>query len=215
MAKAKMQWLKKYTKLEYLQSILEERRLYLGNPKDWPDKNDSKLIQLYSGASGAFEMRATCLAEAADRFHFWAIFGECEKGVCLWFDKASLLGDIHKDQSLIADKVKYRSSNGLRKLERRLVPFAKREQYQDEREFRILRVKPARHVAADKFEFSAFSLRRIYLNPWLSRIAAEREKTKISNFLGSEFRHVKVFQNRTLRQKSWIEAAKDALSTSF
>ena len=72
MAKAKMQWLKKYTKLEYLQSILEERRLYLGNPKDWPDKNDSKLIQLYSGASGAFEMRATCLAEAADRFHFCA-----------------------------------------------------------------------------------------------------------------------------------------------
>ena len=215
MVKAKIQWLKKYTKLEYLQLILKERQLHLGDPKDWLDKNDSKLIQLYSGASGAFEMRATCLAEAADRFHFWAIFGECEKGVCLWFDKASLLGDIRKDQSLIAENVQYLSSDGLRKLERRFVPFAKREQYQDEREFRVLRVKPTQHVAADKFEFSAFSLRRIYLNPWLSRIAAEREKTKISNLLGSEFRHVKVLQNRTLRQNSWIEEAKDALSTSF
>lgn len=214
MAKAKSQWLKKYTKLEYLQLILKTRHLHLGNPKCWPDKNDSKLIQLYSAASGAFAMRATCLTAAADRFHFWAIFGECEKGVCLWFDKMSLLGDIGNDQSLVAEKAQYRSPDGLRKLERRLVPFAKREQYKDECEFRILRVKPAQHVAADKFEFSASSLKRIYLNPWLSRDAVEQEKAKISKLLGSDFRHVKVFQNRTLRQKSWIEAAKDALSTS-
>lgn len=205
-------WLKKYTKLEHLPSIIKEKQLHLGNPKDWEDKNDGELVRLYSEASGTFEMRATCLTGAADRYHFWEIFGKREQGVCIWFDRAELLRDIREDQSLVAKNAKYIQPARLSKTERALIPFAKREQYADEREFRVLRVKPAANTEADKFRFSASSLKRIYLNPWLSAPLVEQEKAKLSHLLSSDYEHVEVRQNRALRKSDWINAAKDALA---
>ncbi len=157
MAKETANWLKKYTELRHLKPMLEKRQLHLGAPESWDDKNDSELIQLYSKASGGFEILVNCLTMAKDRFHFWDIFGKRENGVCLWFDKAELLADIHKDQSLVANNVQYKLPKELRELEPRRIPFAKRKQYQDEDEFRVLRVKPNGHMAPDKFEFSASS----------------------------------------------------------
>jgi hypothetical protein len=214
MQAAKTVWLKKYTRLSYLPEILKKRRLHLGDPKDWTDKNDSKLIGLWSCAFDVPDIRVTCLAEAPDRFHFWDIFGECEKGVCLWFDKSILLDDIRKDTSLISEMVQYRSLAGLRQLDARLVPFAKREQYGDEREFRVIRVKPVQHIPADKFEFSALSLRRIYLNSWLSSTEAKKWRDDISGLLATEFVDVKVRQNRVLSYQPWIRAAEAALGKS-
>lgn len=213
MAKRTANWLKKYTKLRHLQPMLENRQLHLGAPEGWDDKNDSELIQLYSKASGGFVVRVNCLTMAQDRFHFWDVFGERENGVCLWFDKVGLLADIQKDQSLVANNVQYKLPSELCKLEPKYVPFAKRKQYQDEDEFRVLRVKPAEHMALDKFEFSASSLRKIYLNPWLKNSEVVFQKGYIGNMLGNELGHVEILQNRTLRKQDWIDAAKQALKT--
>ena len=204
---ANSSWLKKYTRLEHLKGILQERQLYLGDPKDWEDRNDSEVIRLSSTTFGGFNLRATCLTEAVDRYHFWHIFGGREHGVCLWFEKYSLLNDVENDPSLIADLVQYRNARDLSRLEPKSIPFTKRDQYSDEREFRILRVERARNVVSEKFAFSAHSLRRIYLNPWLSFAAAKRKKAEISSWLGRDLEHVHVYQNRSLRQKSWIDAA--------
>ena len=207
---SKKHWLKKYTKLEYLHATLQQRQLYLGYPKEWDDKNDSECIRLYSATSDGFEIRATCLTEAADRFHFWHVFGEREKGVCLWFDKNSLLNDIKNDASLVANEVQYPTCRKLSQIEPHLIPFIKREQYQDEREFRVLRVKAAHNTAADKFSFSARSLRRVYLNPWLSSKTVEQEKSKIAGMLKNGLKHVEVLQNRSLRHDDWIAAVSSA-----
>lgn len=207
----KTSWLKKYTKLEYLADTLRKQELHLANPKkDWDDKNDSKCLDLYSDICGGFEVKATCLTEAEDRFHFWHIFGERENGVCLWFEKSSLLRDVNRDASLIAGNVNYPPVKNLKRLERRLIPFTKREQYADEIEFRILRVKAANCTAIDKFSFSPLSLKRVYLNPWLTRKDVQTEKSNVSRILGDKLAHVKVFQNRSLKQRSWIDAVSSA-----
>jgi len=166
---SKKHWLKKYMKLENLERTLKEKQLHLGNPTvDWDDKNDSECIRIYSAKkSQGFEILGTCLTEAADRFHFWHIFGDKEKGVCLWFEKESLIKDIMTDGSLVANKVEYRRAEQLSKLKADLLPFVKREQYRDECEFRVLRVRAAQKLPTDKFSFSANSLKRIYLNSWL------------------------------------------------
>lgn len=36
------QWLKKYSKLDYLDGILRNRRQHLGDPSDWHNENDSE-----------------------------------------------------------------------------------------------------------------------------------------------------------------------------
>lgn len=207
-------WLKKYTRLEHLSSVLEKRQLHLGDPAHWDDKNDSELIQIYSHASGAVETRSACLTGAADRYHFWAVFGENTKGVCLWFDRDDLLSDIQKDQTLMAGPVQYMSASKLSKLKLRKIPFAKREQYADEQEFRVLRRYSSRGPSTDGFGFSVASLKRIYLNPWLTGKALNREKVSVWAMLEKGYKHVELYQNRTLKKQAWIEAAKSAAKTS-
>ncbi|OWY04617.1 hypothetical protein B6V75_00215 [Thioclava sp. F1Mire-8] len=204
-------WLKKYTKIKYLEGILRERQLHLSSPSEWDDKNDSMVVKLYSNKFLSFDAVGTCLTGAPDRFHFWHIFGEREQGVCLWFERKALVNDIKGDTTLSSGEVLYRLPEDVRFLEDDQIPFAKREQYQDECEFRVLRTKKPKHMAFDKFSFSALSLQRIYLNPWLSRSEVTRQKRKISDLLKDDLAHVKVWQNRTLRKRKWIDAVAEAL----
>ncbi len=203
-------WLKKYTKLEHLQSILENNSLHLGKPKRWPDKNDSELIRLYSKESGFFETRATCLTAAADRYHFWVVFGECKHGVCLWFDRERFLKDLEGDETLIANQVQYMTLDELSQVNLDTIPFAKRQQYADEREFRVLRRYPIEGPDKDGVAFSTHSLRKIYLNPWLNGKHVKQKKDWVSAMLTSGYEHVDVLQNRSLRRQRWINAARSA-----
>lgn len=205
-------WLKKYTKIEFLPEILDKKQLHLGDPTSWDDKNDSAAIRLYADRLNGFEIRATCLTQARDRFHFWHIFGERESGVCLWFDKKALLRDIDQDASLIGQPVLYPNSENLQKTKLKDVAFTKRQQYRDEREFRVLRFQKPRGVALDKFKFSASSLERIYFNPWLSKKAKELYDRVIGQQLQGELGHVNLMQNRSLRKQDWIDTLTEAAS---
>lgn len=203
-------WLKKYTKLEYVIEIPRNRELHLGDPASWDDQNDAEAIRLYSKRRCNFSIKAICLTQASDRFHFWHIFGGRELGVCLWFDRKSLLQDIKQDVSLISDMVQYPPIKNLPRIRRDEIPFTKREQYRDECEFRVLRVKSAIGIAPDKLKFSPLSLRKIYLNPWLSPSSVDLHKRVFNQQLKSDFAHVELKQNRSLRMQKWI----DALSAS-
>lgn len=214
MAEAKTVWLKKYTELEYLESILRNRHLHLGDPKTWPDKNDSKLVEMYSKKFNVPDIRGTCLTEAPDRFHFWSIFGKCEEGVCLWFEKNSLLQDIEKDKSLTSRPVKYCTIAQMRDLDADSVPFAKRAQYSDEREFHIIRKRlepEGPNDQSDKFEFSISSLKGIYLNSWLGSGEVESWTERIKEYLDNDFAGVCVKQNKIINSDEWIKAAHMAL----
>jgi len=195
-------------KLEHLERTLQDKNLHLGNPdKDWPDRNDSKCINMYSSQKNqSFPILGTCLTEASDRFHFWHIFGEKEKGVCLWFRKDKLIEDVQGDASLIFGNVQYKTTKDLIGVKAHQVPFIKRSQYEDEREFRILRISPANKTPIDKFSFSPSSLERIYLNPWLSTEGYKSEASKITRLLKNEINHVKLMQNRSLEKNEWLEA---------
>jgi hypothetical protein len=204
---SKKRWLKKYTKLEYLSDVLSNQQLHLGHPRSWDDRNDAAAIGLYRNQTDACEIRATCFTQAKDRFHFWHIFGERQNGVCLWFDKDALVKDIAEDTSLIAEEVKYPVMSALSRTELKEIPFTKREQYADEQEFRVLSVRGADITSSDKLKFSPFSLKRIYLNPWLTKIQVETNKQLINRLL-REFGYskIEIFQNRTLEHKNWIES---------
>lgn len=194
--------------------MLTKRELHLGKPQNWQDRNDGKLLELFSTNSGCVEIRATCLTSAADRFHFWAVFGQCKKGVCLWFDKAELMQDIACDETLRSGFVRYESAKTLAQLEPAEIPFTKREQYADEREFRVMKTYSSSNPGMDGFKFSAASLKRVYLNPWLNPAEVKQEKQRLAQLLQSDLDHVEIRQNRALKNLGWIEAAKQALAAS-
>jgi hypothetical protein len=203
------QWLKKYTEIKYLNSILAKRHLYMADPCAWPDKNDSTLVEVYSKAVSATKTRITCLTEAPDRFHFWTVFGGERNGVCLWFDREALLADVNADDSVRGQSVRYLRPKELSKVSVAELPFSKRSQYEDESEFRIIRSQDDQcRVESDTFEFSANSLKRVYFNSWLNSAELVREKEKIQPLLELEFSHVKLLQSRMLNMRRWILAAR-------
>lgn len=195
-------WFKKYTEMKHIEDILGACSLHLGDPAVWQDKNDAELIAIYAEATSVPIIRATCLTMAADRFHFWTVFGQQNGGVCFWFDRNSLLADIKRDTTLVAQNVLYRKPRNLREL-----PFSKRSQYADEREFRVL--KPFQSKGGkSSFSFSPASLRRIYLNAWLTPDEVLKQRERIERLLGGKLGHVEVLQSRVLRRQQWIDDAR-------
>jgi hypothetical protein len=212
---AEPRWLKKYTKLKYLQRMLELEELHLGSPNTWEDENDAALVKRFSDLTKASTVRATCLTSAPDRFHFWAVFGDREMGVCLWFNRKKLLNDISSDKSLRASDVEYMSTKKLKaNTNVQNLPFAKRLQYSDEQEFRILRSIATHDEANAGFRFSPKSLERIYLNPWLKKVDLTSAKTKVGELLAKDYRHVRLLQSRALANQKWIKAAETSLLTN-
>ena len=202
----KGKWLKKYTKLKYLEGILEESSLFLGEPDSWPDKNDGEAMKLYKVGKKIQSIRATCLNMGADRYHFWEVYGGREHGVCLWFDSSLLLRDIKDDATLSHRAVHYRFSSEGRDLKLSDLPFLKRQQYSDEREYRVVRECCVAQSCSGKLKFSPKSLVRIYLNPWLDDV----EVANYSNVIHSndEFRTVQVLQNNSLLHGGWVSGLK-------
>ena len=207
-------WLKKYTRLEFLEIILKEEQLHLGDPALWTDKNDSELIQIYTSAAGFSKTRSTCLTMAPDRYHFWALFGEESKGVCLWFDRRKLLADIANDNSLRSGLVQYLKPSGLSGVKLHEIPFVKRAQYTDEQEFRVIRNFKSTDKLTVGLRFSPSSLIRIYLNAWLSDDELNLMKAQVGPMLKQKYGHVRLLQSKMLRYERWIDAAKNAAHSS-
>ena len=204
--------LKKYMKLEHLKDTLENKRLFLGDPNSWEDKNDAKLMELFKEARGYAAIRVTCLTASADRYHFWDIFGEKERGVCLWFDRVQLLDDISHDPNLCAGEVQYYMPESLETKTVDHLPFAKRAQYADEREFRVLRCYQKGEEVKGALRFRPSSLKGVYLNPWLSQNGGEFDmwKEQIRKWIESAGygQEIEILQNKTIYYPKWIEAAK-------
>ena len=205
-------WLKKYTDIKHLKGILKRNSLFLGDPDAWPDKNDVYAIKL-AHPSGA---RVTCMTMSADRYHFWTDYGGGLNGVCLWFNPQKFKRHVKGDNSLIAGEVVYPPMNREKteltfgKMKPASSAFVKRQQYADEREFRVIR---SGSDADTDLSFSKPSLERIYLNSWLEKCCADRMRKEIQDQLNDlkGYEHVKIKQNRVCDHKDW----KDALEKSF
>lgn len=206
-------------KIEHLRETLDKSKLFLGKPeclvekgkkKGWIDENDVKLVEIYKRKRNIADIRVTCLTVGADRFHFWEVFGEGKLGVCLWFNNDELLDDIKKDKTLNPRKVNYYTPTKLIKnYSIDGLPFAKREQYRDEEEFRVLReYSESFEEQYDGITFSLKSLKKNYFNSWLSPDGYKKEaKIILLKRSFPKYKHVIIFQNKTHKYKKWINAA--------
>lgn len=68
-------YLRRYTNLESLRSILCTKSLTLLDFQNWEDKNDSHFLRLYKEERKLKTVLALCLTSASERFHLWHVFG--------------------------------------------------------------------------------------------------------------------------------------------
>lgn len=68
-------YLRRYTHLESLRSILCTKSLTLLDYQKWEDKNDSHFLGLYKKDQNLKTLLVLCLTRASERFHLWQVFG--------------------------------------------------------------------------------------------------------------------------------------------
>ncbi|MEP0048873.1 MAG: hypothetical protein ABJE87_13935 [Roseobacter sp.] len=85
------------------------------------------------------------------------------------------------------------------------LPFAKRSQYKDEREYRVFGENTGNN---HHFKFSPSSLERIYLNAWLCWSEYKDLKAEIEERYLDDFNDVEIKQNWILDSNKWQDAVK-------
>ena len=207
-------YLKKYTHIKYLRGILKENSLHLGAPSSWPDKNDKFSVEHAYGRNA----RVLCLTGGADRYHFWTDYGGGTCSVCLWFSRKMIIEDLQRT-SYTHDSVVYpvweqkkRSFRFTQKSPRPISSaFVKREQYRDEKEFRIV----SNGGGNERFQFPKLSLKKIFISSWLEESSAKLVIGRINDTLteyGYQQNTVCVRQNKVTDHKEWQKALRDQFS---
>ena len=83
--------LRRYTNLPALLHLLRTRKLTLLSPEKWEDRNDAYYMSQYRERSDATTVLALCFSEAAEKYHLWRAFTHGTDGVCVEFERNSLL----------------------------------------------------------------------------------------------------------------------------
>lgn len=137
-----MSYLRRYTNVPALLDILLNKVLTLLSPNTWTDKNDVYVIEQYKEHSpnNIKKLLALCFTEAEETFHHWNVFAGDSSGVCIVFDKESLISSADKRDGVRHGPMTYLEKHDFdfQKIDTNELPFIKRNGYNDEREYRFI-----------------------------------------------------------------------------
>lgn len=203
-------FLRRYTDLPFLLDYLRTKELALLSPNTWDDKNDSHYLRVYAQSKGVDSVYALCLSEAEETYHHWKIFTSAACGVCIEFDKESLLGHAKKFSDLRTGKVNYMTLDSLRstELEVNELPFIKRRAFKDEAEFRIFMDIPD-PLSGYRIPVPASVIRRVILSPWMPLAVARNVRDCIQAIQGCK--SIRVFRSTLVNNESWKNLALSAI----
>ena len=134
----------RFTSLQALYSIVEGGKMNFSDPRWWPDRNDSKLLDLYCKKKN-ISIRVLCLTGDYETISFWTDYADNGNGCCIQFDRKNLLEKL--DTLVQADSaVRHRKTTYLKFMETKRfkelqlddIPFCKRWPYRYESEYRVI-----------------------------------------------------------------------------
>src|SRR5882757_8241731 len=134
-------FLNRYTDLPALIQILNTKCVTLLDPRTWDDKNDSYFMAEYKERHGAKTLLALCFSEAEETYHHWRVFSHGSQGICIKFDKTKFLKQFEIDNRIKHGEMRYAVRSAFaapRTVRLDELPFLKRRQYEDEREYRVV-----------------------------------------------------------------------------
>jgi hypothetical protein len=141
-------YLRRYTDIPALISLLSTRKITLLDPESWDDKNDSHYLTLYREKKKLRSVLALCFTQADETYHHWRVFANGSGGGCIRFHRAELLKAVKKLPGLRIRTVTYLKLIEIR--DRTLaiseLPFLKRYPFEDENEFRMIYESPTKKL---------------------------------------------------------------------
>lgn len=206
---------RRYTKLPYLMSMLNEGMLALRDPSNWEDKNDVHFLKLYKTKKELKSLLVLCFAEAPETYLHWKIFTYEDKnkneGVCIGFNKARLLKKADKDKSLVHDYVAYKTIKEMRTrgLAIEDLPFLKRYAYVDEQEYRIIYKSPDEILETKYIQIVPDDIEFIDINPWAKETEINAMKLQIKSVRG--FENIRLRPSTITDNSGWKQLGESAI----
>ena len=165
-------YLRRYTDISALISLLCKREITLLDPSSWDDKHDSGLLAIYQEKKELKSLLALCFTQADERHHHWGSTKGTSTGVSIKFDTSLLLKAVKtKHVTVRCEPVTYLTmpeiSARKKTLDTETLPFLKRSSYRDENEFRIIYWSSTEKVDTLSIPIPLECITRITLSPWL------------------------------------------------
>jgi hypothetical protein len=142
---SKTNTLNRFTTLPVVLDMLMNKHLVFSNPKNWDDKNDSEILEIYkkkkySGKKA--KLFALCFLKDHETIHHWKAFADGTSGCCIEFDKGKLTKLLSEYQGVRFGPVIYKRLKDLGdgSVDEcvAMIPFIKRWPYRFEKEFRVV-----------------------------------------------------------------------------
>jgi len=131
-------YLKHYTTLDKLISILSKMELHLGGIDKWEDKNDAASVRAYA-SHRAVTVKVLCFAYGDETVHHWNTFAQGPTGCRIDFNNDLFEEKIKNINGLVFGEMKYlKRPFDLSQYNVDDYPFMKRFPYECENEFRII-----------------------------------------------------------------------------
>jgi hypothetical protein len=203
-------YLRRYTDIPALVSLLTERKITLLSPASWDDKNDSRFLELYAQREKLQSLLALCFTQADETYHHWRIFANGSAGVCIRFDRAALIKAVEQVDHIRVGTVRYLTLTEIRdeKLALRALPFLKRYPFQDENEFRLIYESCDEEIDHLDLSIPLSSIRRITLSPWMPKALSRNLKDLLHSIGGCS--KLDIARSTLIKNEEWYNRGKTA-----
>ena len=202
-----MNSLNRYTNLAATIHLLYTKKITLLDPSTWDDKNDAFFLDQYKIFKKASAVLALCFTQGAERYHYWRTFSNGTDGVCVHFDKDSLLSAFQDGDRIRSKQVRYEQVKDIGALQLNIdeLPFVKRWPYRDEKEFRILYLDKKSRVESREYNIDMGCIRKITLSPWMPVMLKESVRRTLHAIDGCS--KLQMSQSTLIENETWKKVA--------
>ncbi len=205
-------FVKRYTTLSSALQTLSEKKLVLLSPSKWDDANDAYFMDLYRSKIPSQSVLALCCTMAKETYHHWRVFTQGMDGISIEFHREPLEHAVEQADGFHAGPVNYMGVHSLEKHTAKgieILPFAKREGYSDEREWRIIaECEDVREYVDLPIELSWIS--SITFSPWMPPSLSDNLRGIIKTIVPDT--KISLRASSLTNSKAWKEAGRELAS---
>jgi hypothetical protein len=175
---------RRYTSLPVLINMLATSRITLVDPALWEDRNDAYFLEQYRKKKKLKTVLALCFTTGLESYHHWKVYAGNPGGVCVRFFADKLKACFNGSAGISMESVSYGHTQELKNHlpSRDQLPFLKRSQFKDEKEFRIIYEDRFERLQSIDFKLDLKSIYQVKLSPWLPPSSFESVKDVIRGF---------------------------------
>lgn len=201
--------LRRYTSLAALIDMIQRQTISFMNPAFWDDRNDAFSLERFRQVEELGSVLALCLTGADETYHHWKVFSPGMEGVCVWFDRDRLIEQFEDDnEHLLHGDVTYHTIAELKSMQPSpdRIPFLKRVQFADEREYRFLMTEDESHIDRCEQRVDLSLVKRVTLSPWMPTSIADSVKAAIATLPNHSIR---VYRSTLVENRDWKTALRN------